>query len=85
MRWKLLVLISFVAALLAFSLWSAITIAIFGSGRVLEQNNWLLLCSLVIPFGVMEKVLSSNKELWVDYSIMAKELDALPGEQLDMP
>ena|SRR5437868_6580844 len=52
MRWKLLVLISLVAALLAFSLWSAITIAIFGSGRVLEQNNWLLLCSLVIPFGV---------------------------------
>jgi hypothetical protein len=52
MRWKLLVSVSFVAALLALGLWSAITIAAFGSARVLAQNDWLLLGSLVIPLGV---------------------------------
>jgi uncharacterized membrane protein len=52
MRWKLLVSVSFVAALLALGLWSAITIAVFGSARVLAQNDWLLLGSLVIPLGV---------------------------------
>ena len=52
MRWKLLVLVSFVAALLALGLWSAVIIAVFGSARVLAQNDWLLLCSLVIPLGV---------------------------------
>lgn len=52
MRWKLLVLGSVVAALLALGLWSAVTIAVFGSARVLAQNDWLLLCSLVIPLGV---------------------------------
>jgi hypothetical protein len=51
MRWKLLVLVSFVAALLALGLWSAFTIAVFGSARM-PQNNWLLLCGLVIPLGV---------------------------------
>ena len=52
MRWKLLVLVSLVAALLALGLWSAVTIAVFGSARVLAQNDWLLLCSLIIPLGV---------------------------------
>ena len=52
MRWKLLVLTSFVAALVALSLWFAVTIAVFGSARVLAQNDWLLLCSLAIPLGV---------------------------------
>jgi len=52
MRWKLLVLVSFVAAILALGLWSAITIAVFGSARVMAQNDWLLLCSMVIPLGV---------------------------------
>lgn len=52
MRWKLLVLVSLVAALLGLGLWSAITIAVFGSARVMAQNDWLLLCSLVIPLGV---------------------------------
>jgi uncharacterized protein YybS (DUF2232 family) len=52
MRWKLLVLVSFVAAVLALGLWSAIIIAVFGSARILAQNDWLLLCSLVIPLGV---------------------------------
>ena len=52
MRWKLLVLVSLVAALLALGLWSAVTIAVFGSARVLAQNDWLLLCSLAIPLAV---------------------------------
>jgi len=52
MRWKLLVLVSFVAALVGVGLWSAITIAVFGSARVMAQNDWLLLCSLVIPLSV---------------------------------
>ena len=52
MRWKLLVLVSFVAALLALGLWSAFTIAVFGSARALARNDWLLLFSLVIPLGV---------------------------------
>jgi len=52
MRWKLLVLVSFVAAFLALALWSAVTIAVFGSARVLARNDWLLLCSLLIPLGV---------------------------------
>src|SRR6266480_4732286 len=52
MRWKLLVLVSFVAALLALGLWSAVVIAVFGSARVLARTDWLLLCSLLIPLGV---------------------------------
>jgi hypothetical protein len=52
MRWKLLVLVSFAAAILALGLWSAIAIAVFGSARVMAQNDWLLLASLVIPLGV---------------------------------
>jgi hypothetical protein len=52
MRWKLLVLVSLVAALLAIGLWSAVTIAVFGSARALARSDWLLLCSLLIPLGV---------------------------------
>jgi len=52
MRWKLLVLVSFVAAILALGLWSAITIAVFGSARVMAQHDWLLIASLVIPLSV---------------------------------
>jgi len=52
MRWKLLVLVSFVAALLALGLWSAVIIVVFGSARILAQNDWLLLCSLLIPLSV---------------------------------
>ncbi len=52
MRWKLLVLVSLVAALLALGLWTAVTVAFFGSARVLAQNDWRLLGSLVIPLGM---------------------------------
>jgi hypothetical protein len=52
MRWKLLVLVSLVAALVAIGLWSAVTIAVFGSARALARSDWLLLFSLLIPLGV---------------------------------
>ena len=52
MRWKLLVLVSVVAALLGLGLWSAVTIAVFGSARALARSDWLLLCSLAIPLAV---------------------------------
>lgn len=52
MRWKLIVLVSFVAAVIALGLWSALTITVFGSARVLAQNDWSLIASLVIPIGV---------------------------------
>jgi len=52
MRWKLLGLVSVIAALFGVALWSAITIAAFGSARALARNDWLLLVSLIIPLGV---------------------------------
>src|SRR5258707_7417492 len=52
MRWKLLVLVSLIAALLALGLWSTLAIAGFGSARVLARSDWFLFSSLLIPFGV---------------------------------
>lgn len=52
MRWKLLGLISVIAALLGVALWSAATVAAFGSARAMARNDWVLLGSLVIPLGV---------------------------------
>ena len=52
MRWKLLGLVSVIAALLGVALWSAATVAAFGSARAMARNDWILLGSLVIPLGV---------------------------------
>ena len=52
MRWKLLGLVSVIAALFGVALWSAVTIAGFGSARVMARNDWVLLGSLVIPLGI---------------------------------
>lgn len=52
MRWKLLGLVSVIAALLGVALWSAVTIAAFGSARAMARNDWILLASLAIPLGV---------------------------------
>ena len=52
MRWKLLILTSVAAALVAFGLWCALTIAIFGSAAALARHDWLLLASLVIQLVV---------------------------------
>jgi len=53
MRWKLLVFASIIAAILSVALWSMFAIIIFGSARVMAQEDWRLLCSLVIPLGVL--------------------------------
>jgi len=52
MRWKLLGLVSVIAALFGVALWSAVTIAAFGSARVMARHDWVLLASLVIPLVV---------------------------------
>ena len=52
MRWKLLGLVSVMAALLGVALWSAATIAVFGSAQAMARNDWVLLGSLVIPLAI---------------------------------
>jgi|SRR5262249_50549843 len=52
MRWKLLVLISVIAALFGIALWSAVAIAGFGSARAMARNDWALLGSLLLPLAV---------------------------------
>jgi hypothetical protein len=52
MRWKLLGLVSVIGALFSVTLWSALTIATFGSASSLARNGWIALGSLVIPLGI---------------------------------
>src|SRR2546423_11349966 len=52
MRWKLIVLVSFVATVIALGIWSGLIIAIFGSARVMARNDWQLIGSLIIPSGM---------------------------------
>ncbi len=52
MRWKLLLIVSFAAALLSCGLWSALVIGIFGSARVLARNDLLLIAGAIIPLAV---------------------------------
>jgi len=52
MRWKLLVMASFVASIVAGGLWSAIVAALFGPAALIARRDWLLPVSLVIPFGI---------------------------------
>ena len=52
MRWKLLFLLSIIAALLAVALWSVFAIAIFGSARVMAQDALSLAGSFLIPVAV---------------------------------
>ena|SRR5689334_17876835 len=49
MRWKLFLVVSVVAAVIAITIWSALTIVLFGSARVMAQSDWRLLGSLTIP------------------------------------
>lgn len=53
MRWKLLLVVSFVAGLFGVALWSILAISIFGSARVMAQEDWRLVCSLVIPLAII--------------------------------
>jgi uncharacterized membrane protein len=52
MRWKLLGLVSVIGALFGVALWSAVTIAVFGSASVLARDYRVLLGSLVVPLTV---------------------------------
>ena len=52
MRWKLLGLVSVIAALFGVALWSAVIILAFGSARAMARNDWVLLGSFVIPLAI---------------------------------
>ena len=52
MRWKLLFAVSVVGGLVGVTLWSGLVVGIFGSARVMAQENWRLLGSLVVPLAV---------------------------------
>jgi predicted branched-subunit amino acid permease len=48
MRWKLLIIVSLIAAILAYGLWEVAIGLIFGQ-RPIQPHNWPLLASFVIP------------------------------------
>ena len=52
MRWKLLLIASLVAALVACGLWSALAIGAFGTARKLASHGWLLLASAIVPLAI---------------------------------
>ena len=52
MRWKLLVIASFAAALVASGLWSALAIGAYGTARGLASHGWLLLASAIVPLAI---------------------------------
>jgi hypothetical protein len=53
MRWKLLVLVSLVAALIACGVWSLLIMIIFGhSVRPIQPHDWLLLASAAVPLAM---------------------------------
>lgn len=53
MRWKLLVLASFAAAILGIGLWSLFAIIVFGTARELARHDWILLLSALIPLALI--------------------------------
>lgn len=53
MRWKLLVLASFAAAILGIALWSLFAIAFFGTARELARHDWIFLLSALIPLALI--------------------------------
>src|SRR5437588_12762889 len=52
MRWRLLVLVSVVAALVAAGVWCLLMMIIFGSVRPIQPHDSLLLASAVVPLGM---------------------------------
>lgn len=52
MRWKLLGLVSIIAALTGVAIWSATIIAAFGSAGTMARHDWMLLASFLIPLGL---------------------------------
>src|SRR6266446_4489280 len=49
MRWRLLVITSLAAAVVACGLWSTLAIALYGSARELARHDWFLLASAALP------------------------------------
>jgi len=49
MRWRLLVITSFAAAVVACGLWSTLAIALFGSARELVRHDWFSFASAAVP------------------------------------
>ena len=49
MRWRLLVITSFAAAVVACGLWSTVAISLFGSAGELARHDWFLLASVALP------------------------------------
>ena len=52
MRWKLVVVTSLTAAVVACGLWSTLAIGIFGSARAMARSDSILLSSLIIPLSI---------------------------------
>ncbi len=52
MRWKLLILISILAAIIAFFLWEAAIHLIFAPERPVQPHDFWLLASGLLPLGV---------------------------------
>jgi len=52
MRWKLVLLTSLAAALLACGLWYLVAIALFGSAAALARSDSVLLASLAVPLAM---------------------------------
>lgn len=49
MRWKLAIIVSVIAAIVAFGLWEIAVAFIFGGGRPVQSHDRLLLTSALIP------------------------------------
>jgi len=49
MRWRLLVITSLAAAVVACGLWSTLAIALYGSAGELARHDWFLLASAALP------------------------------------
>jgi len=52
MRWKLLVMTSVVASIVAGALWSALVAVLFGPAALVARHDWLLPASLALPLGI---------------------------------
>ena len=52
MRWKLLVLVSLIGALVGSILWSAFIALRFASGTALQRPDWLLIATALVPLAL---------------------------------
>jgi len=52
MRWKLVIVVPLIAAIVAYGLWEISIAAVFGGVRSIQLQNRLLLASAIIPLGL---------------------------------